>query len=510
MVRFLFILGIFFIPFNGISGFSIMGELKHELAAYFFICAILVCFLSIMSLLIKKQNVSSLIHAHSLLPRIFIFTLFVILISGVFNFDSISSNLFRGRVAYEKYFSSMSVILFGFSLSALTYFVCEKDWRKSLILPISLSVLACAFFSIFEVLNWYGYANYAYGFLRNIFHGGFNSPFNSWNGQLDLRLVEEWDKRLRSLAFEPPAFGNYSGFAWIWVLSGFYLSIGVARFFYLTAFVLLNVMIVLCASRTGYVMLAGNVCVLLALRYIFMPPKNVPPKTQRFFELNQQKITFSSINWFPWIMIFLSASALMCLAVYVSFNALRADIIAGDSASNISRLASQIAAFSMFADNPFFGTGFGQFGFNVAKHLPYWAFYSSEILPWLTFPDAPWPSVYSLYARLAAETGVLGFVGWIVLWLWGFVSVINLSRLHQAVFGGVPQIAYPLCVSCMAVLTSAIATDTFRTPMIWITLGLVCHYVIEMKNKLGQASMKQTHQNNMKQTHQSHSEDILP
>jgi O-antigen ligase len=168
------------------------------------------------------------------------------------------------------------------------------------------------------------------------------------------------------------------------------------------------------------------------------------------------------------------------------------NIVAGNSVSNISRMASQTAAFNEFLDYPLFGVGFGQFGFHVSEYLPYWGYYSWELQPWLIYPEAPWPAVYSIYARLAAETGIVGIVGWVGFWIWLARRIVIGSRFCQRVTGSLPVPSYPLVMSCYCVLTSSFAYDSFRTPMFWITLGLGARYLEEI-NQLARRYAAATH-----------------
>ena len=52
--------------------------------------------------------------------------------------------------------------------------------------------------------------------------------------------------------------------------------------------------------------------------------------------------------------------------------------------------------------------------------------------------------------------------------------IIARNRAPGAVAVGVE---YPLIASIFGVLTSGIASETFRTPMFWITLGCCCAWV---------------------------------
>jgi O-antigen ligase len=146
-------------------------------------------------------------------------------------------------------------------------------------------------------------------------------------------------------------------------------------------------------------------------------------------------------------------------------------VVAGDSVSDLSRLAYQTSAFSMFASSPLFGIGMGQFAFRAIEFMPSWAYFSPEVAASMIQPNAPWPNTYSLYARISAETGLLGLIAWLFLWTWLVVSLLRAGGAYARRFGAMPIPIYPLVMNCVAVLVSAITTDTFRTPMIWIALG---------------------------------------
>ena len=127
----------------------------------------------------------------------------------------------------------------------------------------------------------------------------------------------------------------------------------------------------------------------------------------------------------------------------------------------------------------------GQFGFHLAENLPPWGHLSYEIVHWLNYPDL-WPVSNSLYARLGAELGLSGLVMWIGLWVLLARQVLIASLNYQRATELIPSVAYPLIASCFCVLFSAFTTDTFRTPMIWVTLGLCCRYLFEIRKYVQQ------------------------
>jgi hypothetical protein len=44
--------------------------------------------------------------------------------------------------------------------------------------------------------------------------------------------------------------------------------------------------------------------------------------------------------------------------------------------------------------------------------------------------------------------------------------------------------AFPLIISCYCTLLSGIALDSLRTPMIWVSLGLSCSYIFDVRKQL--------------------------
>jgi len=472
IARNLYIAGMVVIPMSAVTGINGLGEMQHELSTYFFIPAIWFALIAALPGVdfVGGSHRFSLPTAY-LLPKILFGFFAIIAASFLFNSYTISTDYFRGRYGLTKFIFSLVVLVYGFSLAYATYFLARERWQNLILVPIAVSVLFCAVYSIFEVLAWYGIMKGVYEQLYQLTHGGFSSLFVAWNGTLKRNI--DWETRLRSLAFEPPAFGNYAGFAWPWILAGIGISRGLAKAFYVVCFVLLNILLVLADARTGYVMLVVNVMVWIGLLFIYLP-KNPAPNYQRISH---------TVNFLVWC----GAASVFALIV-ASYDTMIYNVIADDNISNISRLASQTSAFNMFMANPLIGVGFGQFGFHTSQYLPYWGYYSWELQPWLIFPEAPWPAVYSIYARLAAETGLIGTIAWVGLWVVLAKRITVASRACQRLTGILPPASYPLIMSCFCNLSTGVASDSFRTPMIWIVMGLCCRYLEETRQLLARTA----------------------
>jgi O-antigen ligase len=220
-------------------------------------------------------------------------------------------------------------------------------------------------------------------------------------------------------------------------------------------------LILLSRARTGALMLVAVLALMAVMRGLYLTSSRNP-------------------------LLALARLALPCLVpvalvgggiVYaIAYPDIVASVVSGDSVSNLSRLASQVAALSMFADHPFFGVGLGQFAYHEAAHLPAWGYLSDELGPSLTYPEAPWPAVYSIFPRIAAECGLFALAAWTLLWALLVAATIRAGRrLHRQ---GLPSLAcYPAAASCLCVLVSGLTTDTFRTPMIWIGLAMTLSFL---------------------------------
>jgi hypothetical protein len=170
-----------------------------------------------------------------ILPKIAFAMAAVIAASFLVNAYEISTHYFRGRYGLTKFFYSIVVLFYGVGLAYVTYILSRVRWQGLIMVPIAISVFLCGFYSIFEVLSWFGVMKEPFDILYNMTHGGYDTPFVLWNGTLKRNI--DWETRLRSLAFEPPALGDFLGYAWPWVLAGIAASRSSAKFFYISCFV---------------------------------------------------------------------------------------------------------------------------------------------------------------------------------------------------------------------------------------------------------------------------------
>ncbi len=454
IIDWLFMIGLALIPFTGINGFSFVGELQRELSAHIFLLALGLSVFPALSILSRRNAAEKEAKALYALPLVAAVFFGADLVSFVVNFPSIQDNFFLGRTGLYKFISTNILVLYGFALAALTYFLAQRhSWDKLILRPLAWAVIFCAVFSVFEILGRrFGLFAGVYEFLSSIVHSRF--------GEL------EWDLRLRSVAYEPPDFANTAGYIWPWLLGAAQFSEGRRRTFYFGLWIVLNIMIVLSEARTSLVVVSGLLGVFILLRVFYLP-------------LRQTREAEKSVPLINTLLLLVVPAAFLFLALFAD-DVVRI-VTASDRESNISRLASMTASFRVFADNPLFGVGWGQAGFYWSHYMPSWGFMSSEIKGWLADPEGFWPVSFSIYGRFAADMGVLGLLMWVGIWLGLAWSVLKATLAHRAATGEIPFAAYPLIMSCVCVLLAGLPSDSLRAPMIWINMGLACRYLYEMK-----------------------------
>lgn len=451
-LRWLFVLGVVAIPFDAVRGITAFGELGFEGSFPFLGAAVGLAL--ILSLASGSNRISS-----SLALKVGIGLLAVIFLSWAINVASIDSAMVRERSGNNKFATSLLVIIYGISLSWLSEQLTERDVRGFLTKAIVCSALIATLYGFFELVGRTGPLSSVFQSIDRLVHTRQNDVINAWNGSVNLKVLYGWDPRLRSVSFEPPAFGNFCGLAWPWVWFAAVTAPQARKLRYYAILAAFTVIIIVGRSRTGMLILGVDALVIAALRFLYAPRRAIGENAAVLRLL------------LPILAVIIFAAGVFYLSS--TSGQIVANVVNGDSVSDLSRLGFQIAALHLFLAHPIFGVGLGQFGFYAADYLPDWAFRSPEIPPMLYYPDAPWPTIYSLYGRLAAELGLIGLIGWIALWLTLAWRMMIRAR-EQAVTGASYGIEYPLIASIFGILMSGIASETFRTPMFWITLGCSC------------------------------------
>lgn len=138
-------------------------------------------------------------------------------------------------------------------------------------------------------------------------------------------------------------------------------------------------------------------------------------------------------------------------------------------------------AYRMFEAHPLLGVGPGNYAFYFAEFVPLRSWHTQpEMLRQLT-PEGSRNNLNTaknLYARLLAETGLLGFGAFLTFILAVTGSALQLARSSrpQARFWGIGGL-----FGVLAFLLAAFSFDSFALPNLWIVFGLItaAHAVLQ-------------------------------
>ena len=135
------------------------------------------------------------------------------------------------------------------------------------------------------------------------------------------------------------------------------------------------------------------------------------------------------------------------------------------------RLAYSEAALDTFQQSPWLGVGLGASGFSIYKHMPDWVLAGQPEIAQQLSPDSLlYPNPKDLYARLLAETGLIGFALFLVFYLAVLADALGLLR------GPDPAARWVAAAGLFALVAIGLqgfSQDSFAAPETWINLGIV-------------------------------------
>ncbi len=134
------------------------------------------------------------------------------------------------------------------------------------------------------------------------------------------------------------------------------------------------------------------------------------------------------------------------------------------------RAAYALSALAAWERSPILGVGAGAAGFYMYPALPEWVLtFVPEIARHLTPQSVLFPNPKNLYARLLAESGLLGFVLFLVFWFHFLADVLSLAR--GSAFGR--AVARAAVFFFIAIALYHLTQDSLAQPNLWILPGMV-------------------------------------
>jgi hypothetical protein len=141
-----------------------------------------------------------------------------------------------------------------------------------------------------------------------------------------------------------------------------------------------------------------------------------------------------------------------------------------------ARAAYTFGALGAYEESPITGVGLGASGFYIYDHLPDWALTTvPEIARQLSPENRLIPNPKNMYARLLAETGLIGFFMFIAFQfsLLGDTLIALKNKTSIMRFLGVAGL-----FSWIAVVSYNVTQDSFATPNIWVNFGILTGMVV--------------------------------
>ena len=141
----------------------------------------------------------------------------------------------------------------------------------------------------------------------------------------------------------------------------------------------------------------------------------------------------------------------------------------GERLAFAERLIYWSSALRTFGLYPVLGVGPGNAGFLFEETLPDYGYRLTEVQTLLREPSFGFPNPKSLWARLLAETGILGFV----FFFWWFLSVgLGSAVLWRRGEGFERVLGLAGVFAFLAQLVEGFSLDTYALPQLWLVFGL--------------------------------------
>jgi O-antigen ligase len=426
-------LAVALLPVTGLAGIGAFGELKGSATVYVLAAAILAA-------------IFTTAPSEVLIPKplfVFVTCLLVwLVVTTAVNFEGIFTSVYHGRSGFNKFATSSVVLIFGIAsaIVCIKPFQRVSDVERLFVKPLVVAVVACAVCAVPEVLSWVSSA----GAVLYKISTGLLHTADSEEGRVPGRLI--------SLAFEAPDLSYFCGFACPWMLLAYRLQArnrpllsvpirtGLPLLLGLITLLLSN-------SRTGLLMLAG----LIFAEFIYW--------------IGLRRLRLGVLALAAAIPVF----AAVLVVPWFALHNVDTTLNAGD-VSTTSRLALFSTQVSIFANNPVFGVGFGQFGFHAGPVLPSWAWDSYEVVNWFEMFD-DLPPTFNVAGRLGAELGAPGLVIWYGFWVVAIIRIVQAAaRLPRG--SSLNFLNAALLGSIFSLILGGMSNDPFRRPETWILVAI--------------------------------------
>ena len=142
-----------------------------------------------------------------------------------------------------------------------------------------------------------------------------------------------------------------------------------------------------------------------------------------------------------------------------------------------------VGGWNVFNLHPILGVGLGNAGFYFQRYLPPYSWSLPEVMD-VYYRATQLPNIKTLWVRLLAETGIVGFSAFIA-WLWVMLKSSNFIRLSKNPL--FRTIGWSGLFVLISFLIEGFSTDTFALPYLWVALGIVSAASAFLRSSQGSA-----------------------
>ncbi|WP_179353365.1 O-antigen ligase family protein [Winogradskyella vidalii] len=443
----LFLLGIFFIPFNSFEGFGILGEYSRDSCVLFFLLA---------SVFIFFTGKISIPYKNTIFQLLILLLLWFAL-SAVFNSYDITQYYFKHTTGISRFIRQYFSIFISAIILFLTFYnIIGKYDLKDIFFKIRkvflYSLIVVVVYGTIELLI----IKFKMDGLRPTLYLFDYFPFTSVK-------IDRWTFRISSVTFEPPALATYLLSIAGWMFSYILTEKSYKRFIPGLLVVLFSF---LSESRAVFF-------IIIVQAFIFVLYLIKDRKFNKLFV----KIALIAVFTGSAVLVFFMKTTVDY--IYDELTSFKIDD-GVHSTSNKTRFGIQTAMFEVFKENPIVGTGYGLQAFESKDKYPEWATVDNwEFrLKHLNEDHPPFPPGFNLYLRILAETGIIGFAILLLflmsILLWCYNKTFKIKNEFNI-------IALVITISMVGFVFNWLKADTFRIYGFWLCLAFIM--VIKKQNK---------------------------
>lgn len=441
--KILFLLGLFFLPFNSYEGIPILGEFRSESSAIFLLVGFLV--LLIKTLLYKKIS----IPYKSPLFQLLVLFLIWCLLTTLLNSSTVSENYFKQTGGINRFIRQY----FALIVSSFLFFVFYINVLAKMELKEVLYTIRKTFLYSLIVVTVYGSLEilisvFGYSFFYSVLKLFDYFPFTE--------VLLHPEGRISSVSYEPPFLAIYLITIAGWMFSYILTSHKITKF--LPTIVVL-ILTYYSGSRTGLIVVFFQFIVFAFFLY----------KDRRFKKYIVNSLVIFTV-FFSFLLVFNGEKILKSVSEKIETLDFKNNLT--KNVSNKSRFGMQYASVQVFLENPIIGVGFGQQSYHSRTHYPTWATnnnYEFELY-YKNKKEKAFPPGYNIYTRLLAETGLIGITLFILLL---FLSLNEIKILLRKSENEEKVLLIILAISLIGLYINWMQIDTFRMYGVWLCLAIL-------------------------------------